>query len=206
MTTQPYPQQPYGSYPPPPPPKKKRVWPWLIIPAIIPLCGFGGCAAIIANSDKAAESFQEGVEDGMKGAVGNDSDTAPAGSAVRDGKFEFQVTKVEQGEEAVSWSGLTTREAQGQYVLVHVTVTNIADSAQYYFGQNQTLIDDQGREFTNDTVAEAYVNEPGAHVGEINPGLEFNMILVFDVAVDAQPTAIEFHDSAFSGGAKVALQ
>lgn len=205
MTTQPYPEQPYGSCPPPPPPKKKRVWPWLIIPAIILLCGFGGCAAILSNSDEVATSFQEGVEDGMKGAAGNGSDTAPAGSAVRDGKFEFQVTKVEQGQEAVSWSSLVQKEAQGQFVIVHITVTNIGDTAQFYFGQNQTLIDGQGREFTNDFTAEAYVNEPGEGAGEINPGLEFDRVLVFDVPVDAQPAAIEFHDSAFSGGAKVAL-
>lgn len=205
MTTQPYPEQPYGSYPPPPPPKKKRVWPWILIATVLALCGFGGCASIVANGDKAADSFQEGFEDGFRGAAGNDSDTAPAGSAVRDGKFEFQVTKVEQGEAAVSWSSLVTREAQGQFVIVHVTVTNIGDTAQFYFGQNQTLIDSQGREFTNDFTAEAYVNEPGEGAGEINPGLKFERVLVFDVPADAQLAAIEFHDSAFSGGAKVAL-
>ncbi|NKY60437.1 DUF4352 domain-containing protein [Nocardia flavorosea] len=197
-----YPTQPYPSQPP----KKKRVWPWFVIPAIILLCGFGGCATILANSDKAAESFQEGAEAGFRGAASEGSDIAPAGSAVRDGKFEFQVTKVEQGEAAVSWNSLVDREAQGVYVLVHVTVTNISDQAQYYFGQNQTLIDEQGREFTNDSIAESYVKDPGAGVGEINPGLKFDTVLVFDVPADAVPTAIEFHDSAFSGGVQVALQ
>ena len=197
-----YPQQPYGSYPPPRP-KKKRVWPWFLIPAVLLLCGFGGCATLFAGSDNAARSVSEGVS---SGAGEDSSDIAPAGSAVRDGQFEFQVTKVEQDEEAVSWSGLVTREAQGRYVLVHVTITNIADTAQFYFGQNQTLIDDRGREFANDTVAEAYVNEPGQTSGEINPGLQFKVVLVFDIADDAVPTALEFHDSAFSGGVTVALK
>ncbi|MGW1742049.1 DUF4352 domain-containing protein [Nocardia sp. NPDC001965] len=202
------PQQPYGTYPQPQLPKKKAAWPWLLlIPAIFLLCGFGGCVALVANSDDVASSASEGLEDGAAAAAPDaDSDIAPAGSPVRDGKFEFQVTKVEQGQEAVSWSSLVQREAQGQFVLVQVTVTNIANQAQYYFGQNQKLIDQQGREFENDTLAEAYVNEPGGHTGEINPGNKIDVVLVFDVAKDAVPTTIEFHDSAFSGGAQVALK
>ena len=187
----------------PQPPRKRRRWPWLVVPATVLLCGFGGCAAILSSSDDIASGTPAAVDAGG-GAPGTDTEFAPAGSAVRDGKFEFQVTKVERGEQ-VSWSSLVQHEAQGQFVLTHVTVTNIADEAQFYFGQNQTLIDTQGRKFTNDTLAEAYVNEPGATSGEINPGNTITVVLVFDIAEDAQPAAIEFHDSAFSGGATVAL-
>ncbi|WP_336081112.1 DUF4352 domain-containing protein [Nocardia sp. SSK8] len=56
------------------------------------------------------------------------------------------------------------KTAQGQYILVHPTVTNIGNKAQSYWANNQKLIDDQGREFENDTMAGINVNDGGAKV------------------------------------------
>ncbi|WP_280421919.1 DUF4352 domain-containing protein [Nocardia carnea] len=210
MTHPPYPpQQPYGSYPPPPPPKKKT-WPWLIIPALVLLCGFGGCVAMISSSDKASDTSapvpRAAAPAGEPAAAAApESDTAPAGSPVRDGKFEFVVTEVEQGLQTVGTNPYLQKEAQGQYVLVHTTVTNIGDVPRAYFGGNQQLIDAQGREFTNDTMAEVNVNDSSVIGADINPGNTLKVIIAFDVPAGAQPAAIEFHDSAFSGGVKVAL-
>lgn len=203
MTNPPYPPQPYGSYPPPP--KKKTVWPWLLlIPAFFLLCGFGGCVALISSpdSDDKPAAVSAG-EPAAAAAEGND--TAPAGSPVRDGKFEFVVTKIEPGLKTVGTNPYLQKQAQGQYVLVHTTVTNIGNVPRSYYGGNQTLIDDQGREFTNDTMAEVNVNDSSVIGADINPGNKLSVVIAFDVPAGAVPAAIEFHDSAFSGGAKVAL-
>jgi hypothetical protein len=40
---------------------------------------------------------------------------------------------------------------------------------------------------------------------EINPGLSVESQATFDIPVGATPTAIECHDSMFSGGAQLAL-
>ena len=40
---------------------------------------------------------------------------------------------------------------------------------------------------------------------DINPGLGIDTQVTFDIPKGAVPTAIEFHDSMFSGGATVAL-
>src|SRR5690606_4017864 len=60
------------------------------------------------------------------------------GTPVRDGKFEFTVTSVETGVPSVGDQYLS-QEAQGQYVLVHMTVKNIGDEAQMFTGGNQQL-------------------------------------------------------------------
>jgi Domain of unknown function (DUF4352) len=57
--------------------------------------------------------------------------TAPAGigTEVQDGAFAFTVTKVDTGVQALGQSFLRT-EAQGSYVLVHVTVRNVGTESQ----------------------------------------------------------------------------
>jgi uncharacterized protein DUF4352 len=76
---------------------------------------------------------------------------APAGigTEVPDGAFGFTVTDVETGMQAVGESFLHT-EAQGSYVLVHVTVRNTGNEPATFIGANQKLLDAQGREFETD--------------------------------------------------------
>ncbi|MFE7745354.1 DUF4352 domain-containing protein [Nocardia sp. NPDC057455] len=132
------------------------------------------------------------------------SDIAPAGSPVRDGKFEFVVTRVDPPVKTVGDNQFLSETAQGQYILVHVNVSNIGDAPRGYFGSNQTLYDDQGRKFTNDSMAEINVND---HMSvDINPGNKVSVTLVFDVPPGAVPATLELHDSMFSRGAKVALR
>ncbi|WP_433207363.1 DUF4352 domain-containing protein [Nocardia sp. CA-107356] len=89
---------------------------------------------------------------------------------------------------------------------MHVTVSNTSNKPQSYFGSNQKLFDIQGRQFTNDTVAELNVNDANVIGTDINPGNKIEVVIVFDVAADAEPAEIEFHDSMFSGGVRAALK
>jgi hypothetical protein len=96
---------------------------------------------------------------------------APAGigDQVQDGAFAFTVTKVETGREALG-DGFLRSEAQGSYVLVHVTVTNIGTESAMFTSANQKLLDAQGREFEADAGA-AMMNVPGSEsfLTDINP-------------------------------------
>ncbi|MBF6439296.1 DUF4352 domain-containing protein [Nocardia cyriacigeorgica] len=183
----------------PQPPRKSRTALWIVLGVVgffILLCG--GCAGIIATSADDASSSSNSVA----GGSGSDGEVAPAGSEVRDGKFAFVVTQVEPPVRSVGGDYLS-KAAQGEFVLIHIDVTNTSDQPQSYFGSNQKLIDTQGREFTNDTEAEIYVN--GDVHTDINPGNKFSVILAFDVPVGTVPAALEFHDSMFSGGVRVAV-
>lgn len=139
------------------------------------------------------------------------TDPAPApdvspgiGDAVEDGKFEFTVTEVETGIAEVGNEWLA-EQAQGQYVMVHVSVRNIGDQAQMFHGSNQTLVDDQGREHSADTSAAIHLEDADSFLKDINPGNAVDAVVVFDIPADAEPAALQLHDSMFSGGVRVTL-
>lgn len=127
------------------------------------------------------------------------------GTPVRDGKFEFTVTKVEKGVAQVG-SEFFNEKADGQFVLVHITVKNIGDKAQTLFDSEQDLKDAQGRSFSTDSGASIAMEDNDVWMNEINPGNTAKGVLVYDMPADAQPTEIELHDSMFSGGVTVSLK
>ncbi len=131
--------------------------------------------------------------------------SAGIGDTVQDGSFTFTVTDVKTGVQALGESFLRT-EAQGSYVLVDVTVTNVGTEAATFLGGNQTLLDAQGREFEADSSA-ALMNVPDSEsfFTEINPGNSVDGVLVFDVPEGLSPAAIELHESMFSSGVLVSL-
>ncbi|WP_043602322.1 DUF4352 domain-containing protein [Nocardia otitidiscaviarum] len=195
MTTPPpgYPipaQQPAGA-PYPMPPRKRKVWPWVLLAVFLAFVALvGGCVALFSTTANEVAKSEE-----------RRTSAAPAGSPVRDGQFEFVVTGTERTPTV--GDGYLTETAQGEYLLVYVDITNTGGEPRSYFGENQKAIDDQGREFTNDTMAELAIDSGPK---ELNPGLTISKTIIFDIPVGSRITAIEFHDSALSGGARVALE
>ena len=84
-------------------------------------------------------------------------------------------------------------------------VTNIGDKPQSYFGDNQKLIDVQGREYGASGEGDMYMNTEVAALGEINPGNSIEVKAAFDVPPGATAATLQLHDSMFSDGVKVAL-
>ncbi len=122
---------------------------------------------------------------------------------MRDGKFEFQVLGVTRAQQAGDLSNqFMIVEAQGEFIIVTMSVTNIGDQAQSYFGTNQKLVDTSGREYEANSSADMWANKG---TGDINPGNSIQVQAAFDVPPGTQPAELEVHDSMFSGGAKVRL-
>ncbi|HYN92428.1 MAG TPA: DUF4352 domain-containing protein [Pilimelia sp.] len=129
------------------------------------------------------------------------------GDPARDGKFEFVVHSVSCGKTRVGNEYLDEK-AQGMFCQVAVTVTvrNIGAEAQTFSGSAQKAFDSQGTEFSNDTGAEMYANEGApTFLKEINPGNSVKGTLIYDVPKGTRLTAVELHDSMFSGGVRVRL-
>ena len=131
---------------------------------------------------------------------------AGVGTAVRDGKFEFVVDGIECGVAEVG-SEYLKKTAQGQFCLVSVGVKNIGDKPQMFLGDNVSLFNAQGQEYSADTEAGIYLDSTAGatFLEEINPGNQLSGKVVFDIPAGAVPASLELHDSAFSGGVKVAL-
>ncbi|MEU9832049.1 DUF4352 domain-containing protein [Streptosporangium sp. NPDC048047] len=158
----------------------------------------GSDAGVSAPAGKAEKDRKDGKA-GEQAAAG-------IGDTVKDGKFSFTVTKVEKGVERVG-DQYVGSDAQGQYVLVHVTVRNIGDEAQMFLDSAQKLIDTAGREYDADSGAAVLgLKNSHAFLNNINPGNGVSGILLFDVPDDFKIKAIELHDSLFSGGTQVALR
>ena len=128
---------------------------------------------------------------------------APAGSPVRDGKFEFRVLDMTRGAQAGDLSNqFEIVDAQGEFIILTMSVTNIGERAQSYFGTNQKLIDTSGHQYEANSAADMWANKG---TGDINPGNSIQVRAAFDVPPGTRPAELEVHDSMFSGGAKVRL-
>lgn len=196
----PYQGMPVPNYPPPgqfPIPQQRRnhrKWPWILLAVV--LLGFAGCTAAVvsvSNSVNKAENSPGAVQ----------KPTAASGTAVRDGKFQFHITAVDPPVTTAGTDPIMQKTAQGEYLIVHVEVSNIAKVPQSYFDENQKLIDNHGKEYGNDSGADIALNQN--LTADINPGNRIAVAVAFDVPQGTTATAIEFHDSAFSNGARVAV-
>lgn len=126
------------------------------------------------------------------------------GTPVRDGKFEFTVTKVDCGKSRIGSKDFGTT-AQGQFCFVYMKVENIGQEAQTLDGSSQYLYGTGGQKYDADTEAAIYLDDAQTFLEQINPGNAVNGIVVFDIPKNAKPAKIELHDSLFSGGVTVEL-
>lgn len=199
--------------PPRPPRKKTLVWPWILMG--VGILFLGGCIAIIgtaandtsktATTNPAAAAPQGGGAPAATAAPkAKGSNVAPAGSEVRDGKFAFAVTAVDPPTPAVG-SGFWAAKAKGEFIVVHVDITNVGNEPRSYFDDNQKLYDDQNRQFANNSSAARGLGSE-TYASDLNPGFKISVAIVFDVPAGTVPAMLELHDSMFSGGTKVALR
>ncbi|GAA11539.1 DUF4352 domain-containing protein [Gordonia alkanivorans] len=220
---QPYAQQPQygvpGPYGAPPayqapiqPPKKKKKWPWIVgilvalIVIIAAVAGGGDDSSDKTASSGSSNSGEQADSGGDNGDKKADEQAAGLNTPVRDGKFEFVVTNVESGLSSVGDNEFLTAEAQGQFVVVTMTVNNTSKEPKDFSPTNQKLVDTEGRSFEPDTTAQIYLGGSDIPVWDnINPGNTVEVKVVYDMPVDAKPASIELHDSMFSGGVKVNL-
>ena len=134
--------------------------------------------------------------------------TAKIGQIANDGRFQFTVTGMKCGEPNVSdVSGYITKNAQGQYCLLHINVKNTGDKAQTLDSMSQYVYNSKGQKYSSDDEATIYINPTnGTFLNQINPGNTVKGTVVFDIPKDVKPVTAELHDSALSGGVKVDLR
>ena len=191
----------------------KRTW-FLVLAGLIVLGGVanagdsdGGGETSTANDQSAAQA--PAVEGGTDDVAPEPATPEPAefgiGQPAADGKFSFVVNGFDCSTTEVGNEHFGTK-AQGQFCIVDVTVSNVGDEPQSFFGDNAKLLNAQGQEFGADGEAAMYLEDSSSLYEEINPGNTLQSKVVFDVPAGMVPTAIELHDSAFSGGVTVSLQ
>jgi Domain of unknown function (DUF4352)/Protein of unknown function (DUF2510)/Domain of unknown function (DUF4190) len=127
------------------------------------------------------------------------------GDTVRDGQFEFTVTGIQPPVETVGEDFLA-EEAQGQFIIVRVTVTNVGDEARTLDASSQYLYDADGRRYETSSALFTLEDADKVFLENINPGNTVtDAPLLYDVPDGFVPVSIELHDSPFSGGVTVTL-
>ena len=115
---------------------------------------------------------------------------------MRDGKFAFVVTSIDRSKRGGDPSnGFMQETAQGEYLNVHMTVSNVGDRSQTFFATNQKLMTG-GRQFEADTMVSVW---DGSTNVDINPGNSINATASFDIPAGTPPGTIELHDSGACG-------
>jgi hypothetical protein len=144
---------------------------------------------------------------GPAAASPSPKNTGPAfGDAIRDGQFEFTVTKVDCSRTTVGLEHIK-RTAEGRFCIISLTVRNIGDDSKYFVGQAQTAYDRSGTAYETDELAGLYANRGvEAFVQKLGPGDKTTGKLVFDVPKKTDLTALELHDSPLSGGVRAPLR
>lgn len=172
---------------------------------------FAGVAVIVLFLAGAAAQHYSSKEPTAAAAT-----TAPAakptskpppgvGDAVRDGKFEFVVSRVDCSRTSLGQEHLK-RTAKGKFCIVGLAVRNIADGSQFFLGHAQKAFDAAGDEFGNDEIAGIYANrDTETFLRKLDPGERVTGSLVFDIPESATLTTLELHDSLLSNGVKVTL-
>jgi hypothetical protein len=169
----------------------------IIIIAVVASAAGGGSKKDNASTSKSGGSTNSKT-----------TSTAKIGQEADDGNFAFTVTSIKCGEPNVTDStGYLTKNAQGQYCLLNLSVKNIGNKAQTLDSMSQYLYNSSNQKYSSDNEATIYENPTnGTFLNSVNPGNVVNGIVVFDVPKDVTPVTAELHDSALSGGVKVNLQ
>lgn len=178
-----------------------------------------GCLSIVALFvvvGIATALFGGGGDDGGSGTATDDPTETTArtrtteaagakiGTPVRDGKFEFTVTKVDCSRSELG-DEFTKERAQGKFCVVTTKVKNIGTEAQPLSASDQYAYDSAGKRYSASDDLMIIVNADSPIYEGINPGNTLPAQVVFDVPKNVKLTKIELHDSPFSGGVTVEL-
>lgn len=176
-----------------------------VIGVIVLLAIIGGAAGGGNNTNNNSSNNSNGS--GVTKSEDKPATVAKLNETARDGKFEFVVKGVECGKTTIGTNQYLTKNAQGQFCLMTVSVKNIGNEAQGFFGSNQKLLNANNQQYAADDTAGAYLDQNYSTLfSNINPGNSVEGVIVFDIPKDQTPVAAQLHDSSFSSGVKVNLQ
>jgi hypothetical protein len=198
-----------------PRPRRRGLRAFLVVAGIFAACCAGGATlALLTNA-----AFRDATTSTL-GAQPAEADTpvvivtsappaAPArpglNTPVRDGKFEFVVSAVTCGQDAVGIAPLS-RQAKGQYCVVDLTVRNIGTKDQLLVDGAQKAIGPDGVKYGPDTGAGLLANANGSvWLNVVKPGDKVSGKMVYDVPDGVTIVMLELHDSVFSNGTTVSL-
>jgi hypothetical protein len=180
--------------------RKRPKWPFVAgALALATILGFAGLLTYLMGG-------AGNVLEALGGTSKTENATAGRmGKPAADGKFEFTVTRMTCGVNHVG--GASGKDAQGQFCLLDIAVSNVGTSAEVFADLSQTAYDAAGHEYAVDSAAGVSANKANsAFVAPINPGDAVRGKVVFDVPPGTKLAAVVLHESMFSPGVRIPLK
>jgi Domain of unknown function (DUF4352) len=225
-------QPPEGSWQPPPagpyqqqapggpyqqPPRKRRRGLKItlgivggIIVLIIVAAAVGGNSSGTGTNTSAGTNTNTGTGNSQAAQSAGSTAVPGIGDKVRDGKFEFVVTKVSHRKSVGDTQFGLGETAQGTFTVISLKVTNIGSESQTLDDSSQYVFDSAGRKFTADSAADLDLGgangQGSTWLNDINPGNTVHGRMAFDMPTGDKAVKIELHDSMFSDGVTVRLR
>ena len=132
--------------------------------------------------------------------------TATVGQSVRDGQLSFVVTSMQRPAKFFTDRLGTQQTAQGEFIIVRLSVTNIGYEPRTLTATDQFLISNRGQRFATSAANSSLRGSEKVFLQKINPGnTVYGVPLLFDVAAGSTITTIELHDTLSSAGVTVKL-
>ena len=193
----------YDPHPQRRPPLKPLYAALLGVGAIVALLVAGAAAQRYTTTESAAATLAPGRSAPKTPAT---PATPGVGAAVRDGKFEFVVSRVDCSHTTLGQEHFK-RTAKGKFCVVSLSVRNIGDGAQFFLSYAQKGLDAAGAEYGVDEIADLYVNkDTRTFLDRVTPGRRVAGRIVFDIPAAATLTTLVLHDSLLSGGVQVSCR
>jgi hypothetical protein len=140
---------------------------------------------------------------GNSTATHSESPSAPSGSGPQasDGGLTFAITGVESAPTVQYQDAPVEKTAQGEFLIVHMTVLNSSDAQGTFLATLQKL-KAGGTTYPIDDEATFYLN---GGLAELNPGDQADVGLAFDVPPGTVPETLEVHGDPVSPGVDLPL-
>ncbi|GAA1468061.1 DUF4352 domain-containing protein [Nocardiopsis exhalans] len=197
-------QSPYGQqqyvppqYGPPPQavaPQKRRKWPWVLLAVFVLIVGM-----IVANNGGGQEA--ETTSASEENATGAETEEAAEEEPAEE-SGDFAMGEAAQlGDWMVTVNGTETaasygeeffeEQAQGEFVIVDMTVENGGSESTTFDDSALSLIDSDG----NSHAASTLLGADTFFLQQINPGNQASGEALFDVPEGTEPVALEVEDT-----------
>jgi hypothetical protein len=155
----------------------------------------GGITEETVDIGESIDPSSESIEDSADAPIAADGPV--------DANLQFFIDTIESTSTVTSPTNeYLTKDAQGEFIVVYLLVTNIGSEPAYYMANLQRLYVGTDA-YPADPEASYYL---GSSYEEIPPGGEVESALVFDVPVGSVPDALEVHGDAITEGTVVPLQ
>lgn len=151
---------------------------WMIVSFVAIMSFIVGTAGAIVGDDKQETTGKRSAENVALHSIDD---------KVKHGDIEFEIQKVYYTNK-IGVTSYVNKEAEGKFLVAKVKIKNVGNKRANLLGNTRAVYDDQNRKHESESFDETYFHKDPSQQdiwNELNPGVEREGHIVFDVPKDA---------------------